>query len=236
MSETNREYIAWKNWEKEDFGTFDNRQAAYFEAEVLRRLDKTKGRILEIGFGNGAFLGFAKANGFEVVGVEANDLLVDRALATGLTACKQVSDIPSADRFDAIVLFDVLEHIEQDELAAFLKSLHERLTINGRLIARFPNGDSPYGRIIQHGDLTHRTTLGRHKIFQLAAMTGFEVHYLGNPAIPTKRIGARAAFSLFIRQVLGRAVEFSVSKLFFSGERISLQPNYLLVLSRTETR
>jgi 2-polyprenyl-3-methyl-5-hydroxy-6-metoxy-1,4-benzoquinol methylase len=232
MCETDREYVAWKNWKKEDFGKFDKWQAAYFEAEVLRRLDGPKGRILEIGFGNGAFLGFAKANGFDVVGIEANDLLVERALATGLTACKRVSDLPSADFFDAIVLFDVLEHIEQYEIAGFLQSLHARLKTNGRLIARFPNGDSPFGRIIQHGDLTHCTTLGRHKVFQLAAIAGFEIEYLGNPAVSTKGVSSRAAVSLFFRGILSKAVELSVSKLFFSGERVSLQPNYLLVLSK----
>src|SRR5688572_31064921 len=42
------------------------------------------------------------------------------------------------------------------------------------LFRSFPNGDSPFGRLYQHGDLAHVATLGQFKIRQLATMAALD--------------------------------------------------------------
>ena len=41
------------------------------------------------------------------------------------------------------------------------------------VVSRFPNGQSPFGRVFQHGDFSHKSTLSTYKIEYLAALTGF---------------------------------------------------------------
>ena len=50
---------------------------------------------------------------------------------------------------------------------------------DGRLVLRVPGGESPWGRMHQHGDLTHCSTLGVSKFPRLAAPLGPEVDPVG---------------------------------------------------------
>ena len=45
---------------------------------------------------------------------------------------------------------------------------------------RVPNGESPFGRQNQHGDLTHQTTLGLSKFRQIASRCGLQVVWYGD--------------------------------------------------------
>jgi 2-polyprenyl-3-methyl-5-hydroxy-6-metoxy-1,4-benzoquinol methylase len=233
MSETEQGYIEWKDWKEEEFGRFSRFDATYFEAEVFSRISSNHCRALEIGFGNGAFLGFAKSKRIDVVGIESNELLVQRARELGIAAYKSISELKTEELFDVIVAFDVIEHIEQEVISSFLAQLGTHLKENGKLVARFPNGDSPFGRINQHGDATHLTTLGRHKFRRLATMAGFEVEYLGNPAVAIKGVGLRAGLRRAFRKALTHPIEVVVSSLYFAGESVSLDPNYTAVLRKT---
>lgn len=59
-------YLSWKNWEGDsDFGLLGESQSASFDAE-LQRLGSNlpiNSKVLEIGFGKGAFLRYAKSRG-----------------------------------------------------------------------------------------------------------------------------------------------------------------------------
>lgn len=111
---------------------------------VLRRIRKHKprGRLLEIGIGNGNFIRAAQRSGYECMGVEASRGLV--------ASFNRKSSIPvfvgyleefvaknPAERFDVLIMNHVLEHIP-DPLAA-LKSIRGLLKDGGIAHIAVPN-------------------------------------------------------------------------------------------------
>ncbi len=163
----NREYLKYKNWNEDSFGFIGKNEKKKFSSELKRINRKLYSgmKILEIGFGNGGFLKYATSNKYDIVGLETNELLVKMAIEKGY-------DCYSADQlekflpqsFDLIVAFNVLEHIRQESLLSYLNSLNNLLKRGGRLLAVFPNGDSPLGLPNQNGDVTHLNFIGKGKI------------------------------------------------------------------------
>jgi SAM-dependent methyltransferase len=211
-----RGYSEWKAWSAESFGAYTPETAAYYDAE-LARTGLTAGRapdVLELGFGNGGFAGWARSKGFEYVGIEAIPELVSRGEAEGF----RVYEADSAwtlnglghDSLDLVVAFDVLEHMELADVESLLDSIRAALRPGGRLLARVPSGDSPFGRASHHGDLTHRLALGSSAVRQLAGRHGFEVDDIGPPRMPLRGVGirraARRAVLLFVQKVIGRII------------------------------
>jgi SAM-dependent methyltransferase len=228
------DYIDWKDWRGGSFGDCAPILARYFEAET-GILPKPGVRVLEIGFGNGCFIGWSRAIGVEVFGVEINAALVDRC-KTFLGEERAFADLYDArlsaasGSFTHIVAFDVIEHIGQDELPKFLARLKALLAVGGRVILRFPNGDSPFGRIYQHGDPTHVTTIGRSKIAYFAHQSGLEVEEIRAPRLPMTGVGLRRALERCVVTVGRYCVERLVGILYFGGTVIPLNPNYTAVL------
>lgn len=228
------DYIAWKEWSEHEFGQFGKMDAAYFSAE-LPIATGVGARIIEIGFGNGAFLGWAQARGAEVYGVELNEILARRAeqyLGIGRAFGSIDAEPLQALRgsFSHVVAFDVLEHIPQQQIPAFLCRVRELLTPDGRCLLRFPNGDSPFGRLIQNGDPTHCTAIGRGKLAFFARQAGLTVLKLRAPVLPTAGIGTARALRRYAVRAARWAIEGVLGTLYF-GERIPLAPNYVAVLA-----
>lgn len=194
------EYIRWKSWDRRPFAAPDAWYRAFFRAELAKTQTASFRDVLEIGFGNGEFLAYARERGILAAGVETNDVLVDSARQAGFDAYEALSAVPSERRFDLVVAFDVLEHMTPDTIVDVLVDLRRRLRPGGVLLARFPNGDSPFSRASQHGDVTHRTTIGSGKLRYLAQTTGFEVTYCGATSLPV--LGAplnKAAYAVVAR-------------------------------------
>src|SRR5271168_1107035 len=176
-------YLEWKNWPSDEFARYNDVEAAYFAAEVPIR---PPARVLEIGFGNGGFLRWARATGAETFGVETNQFLLLRArqMLGESHAFASVYDPEldaHRDSFTHVVAFDVLEHIPQAEYSALFRRLAELLAPGGRCTLRFPNGDSPFGRAAQHGDPTHVTTIGSAMLAYFAIGAGLRVATIRAP-------------------------------------------------------
>ncbi len=232
------EYLDWKDWQGAAFGQFDAALANYFAAETGIR-DGRGVMLLEVGFGNGALLGWARSTGAEVFGVEVNPHLVmaARTLLGEAHAVEHLGARPLVERagqFTHVLAIDVLEHIPQEALGPTLAQMAALLAPAGRIIARFPNGDSPFGRIHQHGDPTHVTTLGRAKLEYFARRAGLEIETLRAPALPRSGVGLRTAMRR-AALLAGRAVvELVIGLLYFSGRRLPLDPNYVAVLRKRD--
>jgi 2-polyprenyl-3-methyl-5-hydroxy-6-metoxy-1,4-benzoquinol methylase len=229
------EYLDWKEWPAETFGSFSTEAAEYYAAEI-GIADGSGLRVLEIGFGNGSLLAWLKARGADVFGVEANPRLVEEATKL-LGAERAFNDLAAAPlqrlqgTFTHVLAIDVFEHVPQETLGSLLAQLAAMLSSGGRIIARFPNGDSPFGRIHQHGDPTHVTTLGRAKVGYFARRAGLEVVCLRAPKLSGARgiwRGLRRHLLLATRGVIERVIGL----LYFSGQRVPLDPNYVVVLAR----
>lgn len=104
-------------------------------------------RVLEIGCGIGTVTSLlAKANpkGF-VLGVDISPKSIEHA-RRNLASQKHVrflvsdmSDFREPDRFDLVVLPDVIEHIPEEQHPALFASIADHLTPNGRVLINVPN-------------------------------------------------------------------------------------------------
>lgn len=230
-------YRTWKGWEHASFGSFDAVSAAYFASEISRSgLSNLNGKqVLEIGFGNGAFAGWAISRGIVWSGVEVQSELLD------LGRAKELSVFTSFDEaykyfgtgvMDQVVAFDVLEHLTLNELIELLKAVYCLLKSGGVLLARVPSGDSPFGRAIFHGDITHRIALGSSAIHQLAVQTGFEVIDIGPPRFPIFGVGwIRAIRRSGIKLVQMLSSRF-INLIFHDGQPRVITQNLVFVLKK----
>lgn len=222
-------YAQWKGWEASTFGRFDACEARYYAWHVRRALrGRMPRRVLEVGFGNGSFLGYGRDRGWDVTGVELSPELRARAEQAGYRTAVDVDALPPEPAFDLIVLFDVLEHVERERLVEFMGSLSRRLDADGAIVLRVPNGDSPFGGRHQHGDLTHRVAIGESMLRQIAAACGLRVEAVGESSWraqqhepPTLRAWWRGRLRRHLDKLLGYA--------YFGGP-IDLSPNLAAVL------
>lgn len=235
QGEYGNEYLSWKNWGTDQlFGKLDAAYDAYCNAEIKRTGLKEVHRVLEIGFGNGGFLAFCKKNNWSVVGTEENQGLISVAKSAGYEVyhTSELEKIP-ADSFDLIVAFDVLEHVKQKELSDFFETVKKWLKKDGRFLARFPNGDSPFGLSVQHGDITHVTTIGRGKIEYFAKNIGFDILFIGGAAQPIFCGSLLGSLRRLFIVPLKKFLEFFFKVVFFSKSKINfISPNLLVVFKR----
>jgi SAM-dependent methyltransferase len=230
-------YLEWKNWDFQHFSQFSTQDDAYFTAEFeLIQQGNTKPRVLELGFGNGRFLGWCLSQQFDYCGIETNPELVKRAREKGVPAYDSVSDpemVSQVGQFDCVVAIDVFEHVPQQDLPGLLSNLSRLLATGGHVIARFPNGDSPFGRVYQHGDRTHCTTIGRFKMIQFANLAGFEVIEIRAPMSPSRGLSLIESLKREIGLWARALIERSCAHLYFSGQHVSFAPNYVAVLRKS---
>ena len=161
-------YEAWQGWQV--FFSYNASEARYYAGE-MRGILLAGQSVLEIGFGAGAFLAWAREQGAEVAGTEINSAALDQAVRFGVDLLDPAIESLAADhreRFDVIVAFDVFEHFTLGEVANRLGAVEIMLRPGGTFVLRFPNGQSPFGLLPQHGDITHQTALSRDKIEQIS--------------------------------------------------------------------
>lgn len=176
-----KDYHAWKGWR--DPFRWSPEEGLYYAAELGGSpvgLD-----IMEIGFGAGGFLGWARDNGARVSGSELTTSSVRAATEADIALhhpdFERYGGLP-ADSLDVVVAFDVFEHIDPSDIPAKLGAIAHALRPGGKLIMRYPNGQSPFGLIAQHGDATHIVALSRSKMEQYAAGSGLRTLRYGSAA------------------------------------------------------
>jgi len=232
-------YREWKRWGFDAFGTFSHGESIYFDAELSRCgvNELARMRVLEMGFGNGAFAGWVTRKGAVYKGVEVIPELVLRGREEGFDVYQghlPLSSIAENSSLDIVIALDVFEHLDQSELREILHSVHDALKLGGWLIARVPSGDSPFARSIQHGDLTHCSTLGSSAVHQLAASTGFLVEQVREPVFPLLGYGAMSFMRRGFIKLARTLVYPIVTRLFMGGGSPVLSPNMVFVLRKRQ--
>jgi 2-polyprenyl-3-methyl-5-hydroxy-6-metoxy-1,4-benzoquinol methylase len=162
-------YNHWKSWPNDSFFRFSLHEASYFSADFddISLLDA---KFLEIGFGNGALLSWAKSRGAVIYGIEILETSLERAREKDipLLSSDLGDNLPQFNEFfDVVAAYDVLEHLSIPEIIITLDAIAKMLKPGGELMLRFPNGQSPFGRFLQHADHTHRSTLSLAILDQL---------------------------------------------------------------------
>jgi SAM-dependent methyltransferase len=170
-------YIEWKNWSEDDFGLVMPGSRFHFN-QMFRNRFKKKSKIVEIGFGNGELLSYFRELGHQVVGVEINNDLVERAKKSEYAAYSGcIWEIPEiqSEKFDLIVGLAVAEHLNYNDLVELLSWANKHLNVGGTLHLMFPEGASPFGLGYQHGDFTHVSCLTKSKVEDLCNVSNMEL-------------------------------------------------------------
>ncbi len=188
-----------------------------FYEHYLGGLSMDGAKVLEIGFGNGNFIGWAKQRGAIIYGTEIQQSALDKASQYGVNVLP--ADVSKSadvlkDQLLAIAALDVMEHLSIDQNISFLLSAAIMLKQDGLLLIRFPNGQSPLALPVQYGDRSHVSVLSIPIINQLMVDLPFSVIYAGEPfrtltgSIPSRlvryiQIGLRGCADHLIRLLYG---------------------------------
>lgn len=233
LQSLNENYLKWKSWGGNKFASLSKNENSTFACETSRTkhpLPKNS-KVLEVGFGNGSFLAFAKRKEWDVTGTEVNAELVETARSNGFKV--ELTDTLSIfpdNSFDLIVAFDVLEHIPQDLLPNFIADAKRILKKGGCLIARFPNGDTPFGLLYQNGDITHVTYLGSGKVKYFAAQFDLDIVYLGGEAQSIFDTSLKHAIHRLVALPFKMVINFFVNTIIFPGAKVAFcSPNMTVV-------
>lgn len=108
------------------------------------------GRLLDIGFGDGAFLDIAHAIGWEVTGIDPDSKVVNNARERGLNVYQGGLEVMTRESgvFDVITMSHVIEHVHEP-IGAF-EACHRLLKPGGQLWVETPNIDSLGRSRFQH--------------------------------------------------------------------------------------
>lgn len=104
---------------------------------VLARALPQRGRLLDVGCAAGFFLQQARADGWQIAGVELAREMADQAAARLQIPIASILAELAPGQFDAITLWEVIEHVPDP--VAFLQALAARLQPGGVLMLSTPN-------------------------------------------------------------------------------------------------
>jgi SAM-dependent methyltransferase len=106
---------------------------------ILSATRTIEGRLLDIGAGTGAFAAYMQGQGWEVTGLEPDEVARERALADNKIQLMDTTEFLTLqpERYDAITLWHVLEHVH--ELHPYLEQLKALVNKGGRIFIAVPN-------------------------------------------------------------------------------------------------
>ncbi len=215
------DYFRWK-MSVNDWGTFfELSESETKELDLQFResnIEIKNDKVLELGFGSGKILKFLKDKGCLVEGIEIQDNLVKLAEEKGFKSYKNIEDV--SGNYDLIVGFDVLEHMSLNQLKEFFGHAVKKLKPSGKMLFRFPNGDSYAGMAAQNGDYTHISTIGQSKLRQIVEPFGLEIEsFQGRVDYPVQKI--KNTLLNIIRWPFIKIIGFNIPY-FFSGNVVAV--------------
>ena len=151
-------------------------QAAFIRLRGWLPRDK-RVKCLDLGCGSGLLLETLRGAGYcDVRGVDIGPQGVDISRRKGFRVAEaDLRDFfrESSESFDLITAFDVIEHLERDELLDLLPIIYSHLTPGGRFIIQTPNASSPWAASSRYGDLTHEWIFTPRSITSVLRLMGF---------------------------------------------------------------
>lgn len=145
--------------------------------------------ILEVGCGIGTFTELLGATGAEVVALDIDpDFAAAAEAATAGQAnvhveCADVTETRWHERFDTVVMLDVVEHIADDE--ALLRELCRALVPGGRAIVKVPAMPSIHGTLDEAvGHFRRYTRHSLEEVLARAGFTGIRAWHFNMAAVP----------------------------------------------------
>lgn len=147
-------------------------------ARVLQRFANRPAQdVLEIGCGSGGNLPLLSTHAASVTAVEMEPIAVEEAQSRGIAQIVQgkLGDKLAVfeRQYDLIAMFDVLEHIEDDDKA--LQQIRTLLKPGGRLVVAVPTYEYLW---TEHDEIAHHyRRYSRARLLRLFRGHGYRVHY-----------------------------------------------------------
>jgi SAM-dependent methyltransferase len=146
-------------------------------------------RILDLGCGSAGFSLYAAGRGADVLGVDVSTHAIEenRKAADYLSlpklhfACEDVAEFTTDERFDCVMLIEVLEHLPDD--LRMLRKIHGFLEEDGLLLMSVPSSNAPlhrhyvkrYGHDPFDARVGHLRRYDAPSVFNLLHAAGFEL-------------------------------------------------------------
>jgi SAM-dependent methyltransferase len=133
-----------------DWAEKEEAEQSYWEIEYADRLQtfteilsKSTGKLLDVGCGGGWLLSYAKARGWDVVGIEPSQAMWERASrhAPVFLGTFPEVDLHKHVPFDAVHLKLVMEHVS--EPMKVLRAVRDVLRPGGAVVVQVPNDFNP---------------------------------------------------------------------------------------------
>jgi len=144
---------------------------------VYLRFFKGLTKVVDVGSGRGEFLQLLRDEGIDAVGVELDQLLVQRCRKRGL--CVELADafeylqsVPETS-LDAIFSAQFIEHIDSTRLPEFVELAHSRLRDRGLFIAETVNPESYLAQKTFFVDLTHQRPIFPQVLLHMCQRSGY---------------------------------------------------------------
>jgi SAM-dependent methyltransferase len=151
----------------------------YWIGGLIQQLPSSA-QILDYGCGFGSLVSYLKQHFNDVEGVDASAEQIAVARQNNLP----VEVLPTAEfsswcarrveAFDAIFLFDVLEHIPAPDQIDFLRSLAQTLKKQGVMFIKAPNANSLLASRWRYNDWTHTSAFTECSLDFVCLNSGFE--------------------------------------------------------------
>lgn len=187
--EMGQETNIWEHFQSGAAETFAGSQA---RLAFLAGLFKPGARVLNIGAGNGRFEELCLRRGADVYALDPGPATIDalrRRLGLGDKAVTGVSDkIPFGDAFfDAVVMSEVLEHLEPAALRATLAEARRVLRPGGRFTGTVPCGENLAEQETMCPKCGERFHRWGHKLsFSARSLTAALAEYFPEPRVEKK--------------------------------------------------
>jgi 2-polyprenyl-3-methyl-5-hydroxy-6-metoxy-1,4-benzoquinol methylase len=155
-------------------------QTQYFRKNYSRHLSIEKNKkILDLGCGMGHFLYYLKTEGFtDCLGIDLSQENIEFCKKNQLNA--EVGNIfeflkDTDNTFDAIIMNDIIDHLEKPEIIHLLHLIFEKLQPNGRLIIKAHNASNPImASSSRYIDFTHELLFTEESLSQVLKISGFK--------------------------------------------------------------
>lgn len=213
------------------------RVAEHFRNHLLPALpdgvDITTCSVFEFGAGWGRnLLALAELGVTNLYGVDISE----EQVAIGRDLSLQHLELASNDKllpesaksvkFDIVLAFDVLEHLDLDALYRFSRLAREIIAPNGLLIVQVPNALALFNPVLA-GDLTHLRGFTLASLRQMLILSGTEPFHLGGVPFPGR--GKLRAVRLFLGRTLIAPFVRLLSWTLYgrAPEQIMVEPNLL---------
>jgi 2-polyprenyl-3-methyl-5-hydroxy-6-metoxy-1,4-benzoquinol methylase len=136
-------------------------------------------KLLDVGAANGFFISLAERKGFNATGIELSEDAVEWAKKLGRRVFQSdAMSMSLSEKFDAITVLDVLEHLTQPE--EFLARVKLNLNTNGFLLINVPNEGSFFAKLSgkswhSYVPPEHLFYFNRKSLCSILSMNGYEI-------------------------------------------------------------